>query len=62
MIATEEELGFSKHSQVYLKIYTGRVPGLPGTRQDEAGLTRKFETSHVKLKEFKKTEDVGRSR
>ena len=24
-----------------------RVPGLPGTRQDEAGLTRKFETSHV---------------
>ena len=23
------------------------VPGLPGTPQDEAGLTRKFETSHV---------------
>ena len=26
---------------------SGRVPGLPGTRQDEAGLTRKFETSPV---------------
>ena len=23
------------------------VPGLPGAPQDEAGLTRKFETSHV---------------
>ena len=23
------------------------VPGLPGTPQEEAGLTRKFETSHV---------------
>ena len=23
---------------------SGRFPGLPGTRQDEAGLTRKFET------------------
>ena len=24
-----------------------RVPGLPGAPKDEAGLTRKFETSHV---------------
>ena len=24
-----------------------RVPGLPGAPQNEAGLTRKFETSHV---------------
>ena len=24
-----------------------RVPGLPGAPQDEAGLTRKVETSHV---------------
>ena len=23
------------------------IPGLPGAPQDEAGLTRKFETSHV---------------
>ena len=26
---------------------SGRVPGLPSTPQDEAGLTRKFETSPV---------------
>ena len=27
--------------------FVGGVPGLPGAPQDEAGLTRKFETSHV---------------
>ena len=27
----------------------GGFPGLPGAPQDEAGLTRKFETSHVGL-------------
>ena len=33
-------------SQTRLRGLEG-VPGLPGTPQDEAGLTRKFETSHV---------------
>ena len=27
--------------------WSGGVPGLPGAPEDEAGLTRKFETSHV---------------
>ena len=29
------------------------VPGLPGAPQDEAGLTRKFETSHVAFSTIK---------
>ena len=30
------------------------VPGLPGAPQDEAGLTRKFETSHVVFLELRR--------
>ena len=34
---------------------SGRVPGLPSTPQDEAGLTRKFETSPVGVPTCRKT-------
>ena len=36
------------------------VPGLPGAPQDDAGLTRKFEMSHVRQREQKsKSPRVG---
>ena len=31
-------------------VLSGRVPGLPSTPKDEAGLTRKFETRLKKIK------------
>ena len=32
------------------------VPGLPGAPQDEAGLTRKFETTHVGVPTMRETQ------
>ena len=52
-VATREEsgvLGFLQSLscvQLFATPWLEGVPGLPGAPQDEAGLTRKFETSHV---------------
>ena len=45
-VATQEANMIATGDAIPLRGLEG-VPGLPGPPQDEAGLTRKFETSHV---------------